>query len=390
MNKNKLIVMVVTFAVLIALTPLIFSKLMNSKLNQMIENYKKKGYKVELLSDKSTYLQTDKVFLVTLPSKDLKHQGVKDLTLIIETVFKNLPITDVKFDVRVKKIDFIAPNMDSLAEFVKKNIHAKVTTPNFKTYAYKIDDIKVKNSFKEVGLENIRGIFRLSDEVKNSLLISKAYVKDNGFEISLNNFTYEFKHVKESSKSDLSFNMFIKTMFGEYKVTNVYLSNVIELKKLAFLSGKLVVNNINSKSIKLKDFKVAFFLKDIPSEILKQLAVKSDDETVAKIFEHGFKFKLTSSLKDVFWQKDLGGYILEVDVDSLKTPNALEKMKAKDYSFLNVKVNIIASKPLFGILIRIVPNLAPFAQFAKEQNGKMVLDLEIKKDKLYIQGKPVQ
>ncbi|MEO1927241.1 MAG: hypothetical protein ABGX26_00940 [Nautiliaceae bacterium] len=390
MNKNKLIVMVVTFAVLIALTPLIFSKLMNAKLNQMIENYKKKGYKVELLSDKSTYLQTDKVFLVTLPSKDLKPQGVKDLTLVVETVFKNLPITDVKFDVRVKKIDFIAPNMNSLAEFVEKNIHAKVITPNFKVYAYKLDDIKIKNSFKEMGLENIRGTFKSGEDITNSLLVSRIYTKDNGFEISVNNFTYEFKKHKDSSKSDLSFNMFIKTMFGEYKITNVYLSNLVELKKLAFISAKLGVMRVDSKSIKLNDFKVVFSLNDIPTEILKEIAIKSDDETVAKIFEHGFKFKLTSSLKDVVWQKDLGGYILEVDVDSLKTPNALEKIRAKDYSFLNVKINIIASKPLFGILIRIVPNLAPFAQFAKEQNGKMVLDLEIKKDKLYIQGKPVQ
>ncbi len=390
MNKNKLIVMVVTFAVLIALTPLIFSKLMNAKLNQMIENYKKKGYKVELLSDKSTYLQTDKVFLVTLPSKDLNPQGVKDLTLQVETTFKNLPITDVKFDVRVKKIDFMASDMHSFSDFIEKNIHAKVITPNFKVYAYKLDDIKIKNSFKEMGLENIRGTFKSGEDITNSLLVSRIYTKDNGFEISLNNFTYDFKKHKDSAKSDLSFNMFIKTMFGEYKITNVYLSNLVELKKLAFISAKLGVMRMDSESIKLKDFKVAFSLNDIPTEILKQIAVKSDDETVAKIFEHGFKFKLTSSLKDVIWQKDLGGYILEVDVDSLKTPNALEKMKANDYSFLNVKVNIIASKPLFGILIRIVPNLAPFAQFAKEQNGKMVLDLEIKKDKLYIQGKPVQ
>ena len=107
--KNKLIIMLVTFIVLIAITPFVFSKLMNAKFDEMLDNLRKDGIEIKLIEDKSSYIQTDKLFLVTIPekfliNKDIALEGVKSVTLEIETKFKNLPITDVLFLGKVKKL----------------------------------------------------------------------------------------------------------------------------------------------------------------------------------------------------------------------------------------------------------------------------------------------
>lgn len=67
--KNKLLIMFLTFLVMIGVTPLIFDKLMNAKFNKMLENVKKDGFEVIQIEDKSTYLQTDRIFKVVIPGQ---------------------------------------------------------------------------------------------------------------------------------------------------------------------------------------------------------------------------------------------------------------------------------------------------------------------------------
>ena len=122
--KNKLIVMILTFAVMIALTPLVFSKLMNAKFNQMIENLNKEGIKVEVIKDKSSYLQTDKILSVEIPKKYLNNTFEK-VNLEVEAKFKNLPVTNVLFLGNIKNVKLMpqfAKYENEINEFLKKYI----------------------------------------------------------------------------------------------------------------------------------------------------------------------------------------------------------------------------------------------------------------------------
>ena len=122
--KNKLIVMILTFAVMIALTPLVFSKLMNAKFNQMIENLNKEGIKVEVIKDKSSYLQTDKILSVEIP-KEYLNNAFESINLEVEAKFKNLPVTNVLFLGNVKNVKLMpqfAKYENKINEFLKKYI----------------------------------------------------------------------------------------------------------------------------------------------------------------------------------------------------------------------------------------------------------------------------
>ena len=122
--KNKLIVMILTFAVMIVLTPLVFSKLMNAKFNQMIENLNKEGIKVEVIKDKSSYLQTDKILSVEIPKKYLNN-AFESINLEVEAKFKNLPVTNVLFIGNIKNVNLM-PQFEKyeneINEFLKKYI----------------------------------------------------------------------------------------------------------------------------------------------------------------------------------------------------------------------------------------------------------------------------
>ena len=68
--KNRFVVMFITFIVMILLTPIIFSKLMNSKFNTMLlKIQQQKGIIIKEIKDKSTYLTTDRIFDVKIPGK---------------------------------------------------------------------------------------------------------------------------------------------------------------------------------------------------------------------------------------------------------------------------------------------------------------------------------
>ena len=103
MNKSKIIVMGITFIVLILITPLVFSKLMNAKFNQMLKKYENEGYSIKLIKDKSSYIQTDKVFEVLIPGKKV-NLNVNDINITLEVKFKNLPVTNVVFEGVVNSI----------------------------------------------------------------------------------------------------------------------------------------------------------------------------------------------------------------------------------------------------------------------------------------------
>jgi hypothetical protein len=153
--KNKLVVMFLTVLVMIAVTPLIFSKLMNAKLEKMVENLNKEGYKVKLIEDKSGYLKTDKVFLVDISGKKLNNQLIDNLEFKIETSFYNLPVTKVDFKGVLKKIDLTSKEYNyDINSLLNNKIKFTATTPNFKIYSYKLDDINLPIDNSKI---NIKG-----------------------------------------------------------------------------------------------------------------------------------------------------------------------------------------------------------------------------------------
>ena len=96
MKNNKLIVMIITFIILIGLTPLIFSKFMNARFNTMLLKLQQnRGIVAKEIKNKSSYLTTDRVFEVTIPGSVLKQKKIKSITLRMEVKFKNLPVSNV-------------------------------------------------------------------------------------------------------------------------------------------------------------------------------------------------------------------------------------------------------------------------------------------------------
>jgi hypothetical protein len=175
MNKQKYIVMGLTFLILIVLTPLIFSKLMNAKLNKMVENLNKEGYSVKLIKDKSSYLKTDKVFLVDISGDKLNNQLIDNLEFKIETTFNNLPVTKVDFRGVLERIDLTVKEYnDEINTLLDRKIKFIATTPNFRVYDYKIEDINLPLSQAKVKIKGIKGIFEYSDIKTNKLLIDNV------------------------------------------------------------------------------------------------------------------------------------------------------------------------------------------------------------------------
>jgi len=394
--KNKLIVMFFTFIVLIAITPFIFSKLMNAKFNSMLDNLRKNGIEIKLIKDKSSYITTDKVFLVTIPkkflvNKNLELEGVKSITLEIETKFKNLPVTDVLFLGEVKRVDLSSnlKNLEHKLNNFAKYIKFIVTTPNFKDYFYKVEDIKNKN----FGMLGIKGTFSKKELNKNRLTIKDFYIKNNGlFEVK--NLKYDIEWNDKKSFSTYSFNLNIKNNLSNIQVNNIHISNtalfgkdVNILTKIEF--NKLIVPNF----LEAEKFNLDLKLEGIESSILKEiLSTQNIKPYIEKVFEKGFKVAVSSNLNTIkaLNKNDLGGYKFNIDVKVLPTKNLKEKLKNNNFDFINATIFLETSPEIATFIMNVLPSSAFLFALAKKEKGKIVLNLELKNGKLYSEGKLIK
>jgi hypothetical protein len=397
--KNKLIVMGLTFVILIALTPLIFGKLMNSKYNQMLNSLREKGIKIKVVADKSSYLKTDKILDVVIPSKILNSDGiVENLKLKVETKFNNLPVTNVLFLGKVEKVTLsqgfkaYEPEVDT---FVKKYISFVVTTPNFKNYAYSIRDINI-NDKVQIGVENIKGTFAFGDIIKNNINIADIYIKDKKGLIEIKNFKNSFEQNKNGSYSKSTFNV-----TTEFKPFKLQIDNVCSTLKTVISKKVDVISTLGFASLKspniadVDKFKISAEIKDVDKKILEKISkAKNKNERekyIDEAFEKGFAININSSVKNIDAMKQkLGYYDLSLNIKFLPVKNIQQKINSDDLKFIQAKMHFITTPRIATILMNIYPKSAFLFALAKKKNGNIELNLELKDGKLYSEGQPVQ
>jgi hypothetical protein len=398
MNKNKLIIMGLTFLVLIAITPLIFGKLMNKQYNKMLDGLRQKGISVKIVKDNSTYLQTDKVLEIEIPSKFLADtQAVKNIRFRIETKFKNLPVTSVYFIGKVEHISFLDKYKTAevkINDFVSKYVKFVITTPNFRDYSYKFDDIIVKGS-PEIGFVNIKGDLKYSDFIKNVFTVKNIYIKDKTGIVEFNNFknSFEGNNKNALSKTDFDVNVDLKGIKAKidniYSVTKTILADKASVNVVLGFKKLNVTNMVDSEKFVLKGK-----INNIDNLTQKLAAASSDEEQnlyLEKIFEKGFNIGINSSLKDIqAMGRDFGGYNLSFNVKFLPTKNFRQKLREDKIDFVDAELNLTTTPEMAEILMSFVPKSAFVLALAKKENGKVTLNLEFKKGKLYSEGQLIK
>jgi len=398
MNKNKIIVMALTFAVLIAVTPLIFSKLMNSKYNQMLDDLRKQGMVIKVVEDKSTYLQTDKLLEVTIPSKLLNDNGIiETIKLDVETKFKNLPVTNVIFLGKLKGVvlseQFKGAEND-VNGFLKKYVRFVATTPNFKDYSYKFDDIKVDSNPK-FGIEDIKGALSKGSIIKNRLNIKDIYVKDSKGFIEIKNVTNRFEGNEKESYSKTDFNVNVNLNRFKLQINNVESTTKTILDKKMTMVSTLGFDVLSIPDVlNARDFNIKGELKGVETELLEKLAKADENEKdmyIDKIFEKGFNIDINSNLKNVEVSgKKLGGYDLNFDIKFLPTRDFRQKLNSNNIDFVDAKLHLSTTPEIANILMNALPQSAFVFALAKKENGKVILNLEYRQGKLYSEGQPIQ
>jgi len=179
---KKILIPIIGLLVLIFLTPVILGNMANSNIDKKIQTFKKNGIKIIEVKKDIGYLNTKRVFEVTF-DKNTKNKTWKVYNNVINKAkflvvlkFKNLPVTKANFDVDTKYIELL--NQKYL-----QGLKAHITSKDFKTFSYKIDDYN-----KEIKIIGLDGIYK-----------NKKYAY-NDFNIKL----FEFNSLKiENAKVDL-------------------------------------------------------------------------------------------------------------------------------------------------------------------------------------------
>jgi len=396
MNKNKLAVMFITFLVLIAITPFIFSKLMNAKYNKMLNQLRQKGLVIKVVEDKSTYLTTDKILDVTIPAEVLDLQNVaKSVRLKVETKFKNLPVTNVVFlnDVEeVKLLDSYAEIQKDVNEFFKNHVKFVVTTPNFRDYAYRFNDIDIKKDFNAV-IKNIKGTLSVNDIVKNRFSIQTAYIKQGSQIIEIKSIKGDSEGNDKTYHSNVTFNVNVNLPSVKVQVNDVTLKSYYSIDKKTNVIFSADFNKLLAKDVaQVENFKFKFSMKKVDTEALEELSKNSQSqEALNRVFEKGLCLGLTSSVKSAeITKQDLGGYDLTLSADFLPTKDFAQKIESKNIDFLNLHLHFVSSAQIANLIMNVYPQSAFLFALAKKENGNVELNLDIKKGRLYSNGQLVE
>jgi len=202
--KNKLIVMFLTFIIMILITPVIFSKLMNNRYDTMLLNLSQNGYKIKTLKENSGYLKSERILDITIPGDKLGLNQVKYIKVKVKTYFKNLPVTDVYFEGKIKDIKLKYKN--PLIENLAKKVEFKAVTPNFKIYAFSINPAK----YKDFSMDTVKGKL----DIKNKILTfnTNFSFKENNLTIKIFNLNSFIERKKDFFKSKETFNIRIQVL----------------------------------------------------------------------------------------------------------------------------------------------------------------------------------
>ncbi len=394
--KSKLIAVVLSFIIMIGVTPLVFSALMNKKFDSMLESLKKEGYKISQIEDKSSYLKTDRVFEVVVPGKKIDNTGyVKDIVLKVETVFKNLPVTDVKFFGEVLKIELLNKyDTEILNKAIKDKIKFVVVTPNFKVYKYKVFNNKIVLEDTKFLFDDVEGelLYPKKNTLKIRDIILGSLTQPIMFEVK--NFLTVYKKENNTLSQKNKFDFFVTLNSSKLSLLNVNIDNI------AYFSEKLkVITTIDIKNadifslLRMSGFNLKFDLDGVDAEMIKKLenadSESAKQKVALEILQKGFNVLANLNISHIFVKnRDLGYLKLDVKAVFYPTSNILEKMQQSDFSFLDLKLHLETTPEIATLLMNEAPEFAFLFAFAKKDKN-LVLDLEIKKGRLFVNGEEI-
>ncbi len=385
--KNKLTVMLITFAVLILITPWIFGKLMNSKFNTMLLKLSQQnGIQIKEVKDKSSYLTTDRVFDVIIPGKSLDETEINYIKIQTEVTFKNLPVTDVKFLNTLEKI--VLDNNKSVSA-IENKIKILVTTPDFKVYKYKLFDnsIDLQNGRAVLNWKNFNGIY---DEK------AQTFKNDNGLieiENSMNDFKiYNIKtfvqNLENKKIQQLQFDAEFSNKKFTVRVTGFNTDSRLDvLNNDVDLNSNISCSEINvSNMVNIGNINSHFEIKGINKDIYEKLQAQSyTREDIDKLLQKGFSGKFNLSIGKIFFMQDLGFLDLK---STFKIKNAsINKINSNDISFLDLNMSLETSPQLADIMSNLFP---PLKDMMVVKNKKAVVKLMVNKGNISINGHSIK
>ena len=391
--KSKIIGFVLSFVVMIAVTPFVFDKLMNSRFDKMLANLQKRGVIIKEIEDKSSYLKTDRVFEVTLPKSVLGTREIEWVRLKVEAIFNNSPVTDVKFKGNVEKVQLSSEkDTKALNELIDKKIRFLVVTPNFKTYRYKIEDTVLEKDNLKVGYKGINGIFEINGYKKNRFYISKIYIQDlqNKILLQADNFKTSSVNEANTTKSDYKLDMLLKsdshtiTLSGisGNNITSVFKKlssvSVIDISKIAFDNQFFVYNT-----------KFSLNLKDVDYKAVENKEV--NEENLIKLLEKGLKLKSALFIKDVkLKNEDIGFLDAQLDLDFRPTSNIFSKIMLQQFDFVDAKLIVKAAPKMVSFLNALFPQSAILFANAKQSGDALMVDIELKNQEITVNGQRIK
>jgi len=378
MQKNKLAVMFLTLIIMIAITPFIFSKLMNSKYDTMLLKLSQnEGLKIKEKEDKSTYLITDRYFEVKIPGKTLHIPGVRYIVADIETKFKNLPVTQVEFDGVIKDVVFVDRKDNEIFPEFLKGIKFVVITPDFRVYRYKILDEDKNVRGVEFSLKGINGIFNLANK-ENNLKGRLIKIANTQMGLEIRDFSQQAYFTKNFSQN-LKYSLFIKGPNLDIKVLNENDFYKISLNKDVNLSFRSAFNklSINNGFFEVDNFNGKLSLLNLDKAVLS-----SDVNKKLEILNKGFRGDFELDVKNIRFIQNLG-FIQAKGEFQILPGNNVEKLRNNNFDFVNAKFYIKTSPKIYEA----IKNFAPeFKRFFKVKNKKVEANIEIKKGKIEVKS----
>jgi len=371
--KNKLAVMIVTFLVLIVLTPFIFGKLMNSRFNTMIlELQQNKGVVAKEIKNKSSYLTTDRVFEVTIPGSVINDAGIKYIKLLTEVKFKNLPVTNVFFHNIVKDVEL---ESGEKIPFFKDKIIFDITTPNFKTYAFVIKPVK----YQTFTLNKITGTFNIKNNIVK-LYINNVLAKNKNIQFNLNNLSSVVEKDKHFFKSENKFNLKVKFMDKEITLNNVDIFNSFDIGKKTLINFKTNLKKLSfAKIFEVSDFGIKVKIYDVNSTLFVKSINSQNKNVTLAMLANGLKIDLNSSLKALkFLSTNEGGFTLNIKTVIHKA-DSLNDFQLNPDKFITLNIKADISKKLADMISNYFPQMSSFFNTKPDKNG--ILHIKINFDR---------
>ena len=395
---KKLSIVFLGLLALIIATPVIFSKISNSKIDKTILNLNQNS-SVVVKETKSNegYLDTKRSFEVTITDKSFPQNEyftlnyapiLKKAVFSVDLSFRNLPVTEVVAVGKLKDLEFKGMSQrdtKEMNEFLKDKIVAHLVTDDFKHFNIKLDDIVFKKEgvdFKLTGMES-------SIEVADHLFASKSKIDNfsihNGQEgidvnsISINSKSEDDKKYNESETNikKVSFNFNKYDYYTDKTYNNSFVCNEISLKghskvnnnllevvsstsfkKASYDNGKMKLE-VDGEELKVTLSKLNYsILKEIVTD-LKHKKINDAQNLVIKLLNDGFVIAINEKVDNVkfgpmaFGKNSIDAK-LEMDKEAIKKAGGIEAVmyaanKGK-FDAIKFVLNVNLSKEIYTLL----------------------------------------